>query len=171
MDDKAHYFKSLSDIVWVINLKPELYTSSDSDIKKLLSSIHGTDLEIAVYLGAFCAMSLGEICALESSDINGNIITISKSLALCEDGNYKIKSPKTLSSYRTVQSPDFVIQRLSGIKGRIVNKKPYNVTKALKRALKANGLPNFRFHDLRHPYVKPTTKKFITFFEAFRAAI
>ena len=116
-------------------------------------------------------MSLGEICALESSDINGNIITISKSLALCEDANYKIKSPKTLSSYRTVQSPDFVIQRLSGIKGRIVNKKPYNVTKALKRALKANGLPNFRFHDLRHPYVKPTTKKFITFFEAFRAAI
>ena len=27
------------------------------------------------------------------------------------------------------------------------------------------------FHGLRHPYVKPTTKKFITFFEAFRAAI
>ena len=26
-------------------------------------------------------------------------------------------------------------------------------------------------HKLRHPYVKPTTKKFITFFEAFRAAI
>jgi len=26
-------------------------------------------------------------------------------------------------------------------------------------------------HTLRHPYVKPTTKKFITFFEAFRAAI
>ena len=26
-------------------------------------------------------------------------------------------------------------------------------------------------HMFRHPYVKPTTKKFITFFEAFRAAI
>ena len=26
------------------------------------------------------------------------------------------------------------------------------------------------FHGLRHPYVKPTTKKFITFFEVFRAA-
>jgi len=25
-------------------------------------------------------------------------------------------------------------------------------------------------HSLRHPYVKPTTKKFITFFEVFRAA-
>ena len=29
----------------------------------------------------------------------------------------------------------------------------------------------FDYHSLRHPYVKPTTKKFITFFEAFRAAI
>ena len=28
----------------------------------------------------------------------------------------------------------------------------------------------FHFHTLRHPYVKPTTKKFITFFEVFRAA-
>lgn len=27
-----------------------------------------------------------------------------------------------------------------------------------------------RIHDFRHPYVKPTTKKFITFFEVFRAA-
>lgn len=25
-------------------------------------------------------------------------------------------------------------------------------------------------HEVRHPYVKPTTKKFITFFEVFRAA-
>ena len=33
--------------------------------------------------------------------------------------------------------------------------------------LKMKHLP----HDGRHPYVKPTTKKFITFFEAFRAAI
>ena len=29
----------------------------------------------------------------------------------------------------------------------------------------------FTPHTFRHPYVKPTTKKFITFFEAFRAAI
>ena len=29
----------------------------------------------------------------------------------------------------------------------------------LKMLLKQAGLPDIRFHDLRHPYVKPTTKK------------
>ena len=32
------------------------------------------------------------------------------------------------------------------------------------------GVPTLHPHDFRHPYVKPTTKKFITFFEVFRAA-
>lgn len=32
------------------------------------------------------------------------------------------------------------------------------------------GIKHFCMHALRHPYVKPTTKKFITFFEVFRAA-
>ena len=36
--------------------------------------------------------------------------------------------------------------------------------------LVAHQMKRIRFHDLRHPYVKPTTKKFITFFEVFRAA-
>lgn len=33
--------------------------------------------------------------------------------------------------------------------------------------LTEHGLPQVHFHSLRHPYVKPKTKKFITFFEVF----
>lgn len=40
----------------------------------------------------------------------------------------------------------------------------------MDRGAKASGVKRIRVHDLRHPYVKPTTKKFITFFEVFRAA-
>ena len=49
--------------------------------------------------------------------------------------------------------------------------KPSYLSDGFKRILEQNDLRRIRFHDLRHPYVKPTTKKFITFFEAFRAAI
>lgn len=52
--------------------------------------------------------------------------------------------------------------------GTIFN--PNAVTENFSKILKRNGLRHIRFHDLRHPYVKPTTKKFITFFEVFRAA-
>ena len=52
--------------------------------------------------------------------------------------------------------------------GNIFN--PRSVTANFSKLLEQNGLRHIRFHDLRHPYVKPTTKKFITFFEVFRAA-
>ena len=35
---------------------------------------------------------------------------------------------------------------------------PDSVLHMLHRVLKRAGLPKVRFHDLRHPYVKPTTK-------------
>ena len=44
------------------------------------------------------------------------------------------------------------------------------VYKHYKAIVKGIGLENARFHDLRHPYVKPKTKKFVTYFEVFRAA-
>ena len=40
----------------------------------------------------------------------------------------------------------------------------------MQKVIDKEGLPDVVFHSLRHPYVKPTTKKFITFFEVFRAA-
>ena len=45
--------------------------------------------------------------------------------------------------------------------GNIFN--PRSVTANFSKLLEQNGLRHIRFHDLRHPYVKPTTKKFATF--------
>lgn len=47
---------------------------------------------------------------------------------------------------------------------------PETVSTWFPHFLEEHGLPAVHFHSLRHPYVKPTTKKFITFFEVFRAA-
>jgi len=46
----------------------------------------------------------------------------------------------------------------------------YYLNHEMERGCKTSGVKKIRVHDLRHPYVKPTTKKFITFFEVFRAA-
>ena len=40
----------------------------------------------------------------------------------------------------------------------------------MDRGSSAAGIKRIRIHDLRHPYVKPTTKKFLSFFK-FEMAI
>ena len=128
----------------------DIYTPSDNDIKALLKHIEGTELEKAVLLAAFGTLRRGEICALTDKDISGNSITINKSMVRSDSGGFIIKSPKTNSSYRVVEYPEFVINRFKGIKGRLVNMYPEDISKNFGKVLKDAGLTHFRFHDLRH---------------------
>ena len=75
--------------------------------------------------------------------------------------------------------PQFLIDEmqeyLKQLYGVGKNDRIFEVTKSylhheMDRGSKQAGVKRIRIHDLRHPYVKPTTKKFITFFEVFRAA-
>lgn len=130
--------------------KPELYTPSDDDIKKLLQHIAGTELEIAVLLAAFGPMRRGEICALTADDIHGNIVDVNKSMVLGPNGLWSVKQPKTYGSYRSIQYPDFVINKIKGTEGRIIKATPNQISNRFKRAVIYSHLPHFRFHDLRH---------------------
>ena len=130
--------------------RPELYCPSDNDVKKLLEHIKGTELEIAVLLAAFGPLRRGEICALTDEDIHGNKITVNKSMVQGPDKDWCIKQPKTYGSYREIEFPDFVIKRISGIKGRIVKATPTRITGRFIEAIESTDIPRFRFHDLRH---------------------
>ncbi len=130
--------------------KPDLYCPSDDDVKKLLKDVAGTDLEIAILLAAFGPMRRGEICALESTDISGNKVSVTKSMVMGPDRQYLVKQPKTYGSYREIEYPGFVIEKMKGRTGRIINRSPDAITRSFERAIKRTGLPHFRFHDLRH---------------------
>ncbi len=130
--------------------RPDLYCPSDDDVKALLEEIKGTELEIAVLLAAFGPLRRGEICALTSDDIHGNVISVNKSMVRGDDNQWHIKQPKTYGSYREVEFPNFVIQKLKGIKGPVMHINPEQVTSQFRRVLEKTDLPHFRFHDLRH---------------------
>lgn len=127
-----------------------LYIPTEDDIKTLLGVVNGTEMEIPVMLGAFCTMRRGEICALESSDIEGNTIHVSKNMIKDGNGNWIVKTPKSYAGDRYVYAPPFVINKLKGRTGRITNMNPNTITSMFIHYHKRSGLPHFRFHDLRH---------------------
>ena len=130
--------------------KPQLYTPTDEDIRKLLKYIEGRELEKAVLLAAFGTLRRGEICALTDKDISGCSITVNKAMKLDSDGKtFCIREPKTPSSCRTVVYPEEVIRKFDGIHGRLVDLNPTQISHQFYHATKGAGIPHFRFHDLR----------------------
>ena len=90
-----------------------------------------------------------------------------------------ITPPKTPKSKRIVTIPPFLAEELREymfrLYGIMADERMFRFTKSymeheIIRGIKASGVKRIRLHDLRHPYVKPTTKKFLSFFK-FEMAI
>ena len=128
----------------------ELHIPSDAEVKILMNAVQGTELEIPVLLAAFVPMRRGEICALEHSDINGNVIHVCKNMVRTIDNRWIIKTPKSFAGDRYIDFPDDVIRKLPGRPGRVVSLNPGQLADKFEKCLKKCNLPHFRFHDLRH---------------------
>lgn len=132
-------------------VKYEPYTPSEDEVKRILDEVKGTDYEIAYRLGCY-GLRRGEICALDSSDLKGNMLSITKSKVMDENGNWIIKPiPKTTSSQRTIYIDDRLAKMFKE-KGYAYNDHPNRLNHHLHRLLKRLGIQEFRFHDLRAYY-------------------
>lgn len=131
-------------------IRPNLYVPSDSDIRKLLDYVADTEMELPILLAAFGPMRRGEICALDTADISGNIVHVRKNMIRTPENTWIIHQPKSYAGDRYIDFPDFVSAKWKGKTGRIVHLTPNNITDRFPRLLRAIGLPHFRFHDLRH---------------------
>ncbi len=132
-------------------LRPDYVIPDEVVIQDLLQKAKGTELEIPIMLAAFGPLRRGEICALTLDDIRGNVVHVSKDVVRGPDGNWVVKPPKTFSSDRYIEMPEFVVDRIREV-GVIVRDglNPDGLSHSFKRFLKRNDLPDFRFHDLRH---------------------
>ena len=108
--------------------------------------------------------------SLSYNDINWEqkTIYISKSYQRIK-GRDVITTPKTAKSNRIITLPDFLVEDLreytSKLYGIMPDARMFQITKSyltaeMLRGVKKTGVKKIRLHDLRHPYVKPTTKKY-----------
>ncbi len=131
-------------------VRANIYVPSDAEIRNLMDIVKGTDMELPILLAAFGPMRRGEICALTTDNINGNIVHVCQNMIKSEDKQWIIKTPKTYAGDRYIDYPDFVAEKWKGKSGRIVLLSPDVITNRFNRLLDKNEIPHFRFHDLRH---------------------
>ena len=120
-------------------------------------------------------MRRGEICGLKWQDFDDKTgrLHIHRSVSNRKGGGIRVGETKTESGARTILLPPSTAEILKQRKKKsysewifhnpTVPELPMNPSSAyrhLKTLLKNAELPLIRFHDLRHPYVKHTTKKY-----------
>ena len=135
------------------------------------------------YLELVSGLRKGELVALlwDDLDIQNRTISVSKQYIKNPSGKLTLSRPKTETSVRRVSIPqeavDLLIQEHekhpenpymfpSSTTGEMYY--PDSVVKLHEKILKDAELEHIRFHDLRHPNVKPKTKSFSTFLGYFQ---
>lgn len=159
--------------------KPELSPIMDEDLKRFVRAIHGHEYENLFMLALFSGMREAEICGLQWSDVDweNGLITVKRQYQrdLKGGGHRIVETPKN-GRRRAVAVPPSIIQVLKREKVRQMEHqlkarelwanakgwlftddagqpvKPERVYKQYKKIVTALGLPDSRFHDLRHSY-------------------
>lgn len=130
-----------------------------------------------ILLVAKTGMRFSEALAITPKDFDFGRQTLSISKTWDYKGKGGFLPTKNKSSVRKIQIDWQIVVKFSELVKGLPEDKPifvgeekiYNstVNDALTRHCKACGISEISIHGLRHPYVKPKTKKFITFFEVF----
>lgn len=134
--------------------KPQLVNPTEQDINTLLSHYKGTFMEVVILLAIYGTLRVGEICALQWSDLKGNVVSINKTLCIDKNDKPLIKnSPKTYAGFREVELPQIVVDKINSLPHEsefIIQATPKQISDRFHRVVKKLGLPAIRFHDLRH---------------------
>lgn len=143
-------------------------------IAVLLRAVAGTEMEIPILLAVWLCMRTSEILGLtwDCVDFERGTVTVKKALVRGKDNEWVEKTTKTTSSTRTISAPDYILDKLKAAKDgavteHVVDIRGNGLYKRLKVILRKSDLPDIRFHDLRHPNVKPRTQTFSTFLKIF----
>ncbi|MDL2300402.1 site-specific integrase [Clostridiaceae bacterium OttesenSCG-928-D20] len=160
--------------------RPKISTFSDEQLRAFLEEIEGHRHEMLYRLALFTGLRESEIMGLmwDCVDFFKGTILIDKQLQRerKKGGQYYFSSPKNGKS-RKITPPHFIMQELK--KHRLIQAESGVLWKGsglvfcneeggylsyrtaydcFKRIVAKIGCPEMRFHDMRHPHVKPRLK-------------
>ena len=119
------------------------------------------DIDVGVLICLYAGLRIGEVCALQWKDIdlNQGLLCVTGTQSRI-GGQLQITPPKSRTSNRVIPIPDVLLNRLRelnhygsfvlmGQKG-MMDLRSYR--RRFKRLLDKAGLPDIKFHSLRHTF-------------------
>lgn len=137
-------------------IKSEIKIPTEEEMLCIFKKAKGTNLETAIYLAAMCGMRRSEIVALKWSDVDfkNGIINIRQAAVPDRKNKTVIKTTKSTSSTRSIKVFTPVLNHLKNLPRNTEAVQeftsPNSITDGFAELLKRNGIPHYRFHDLRH---------------------
>jgi integrase len=145
---------------------PEMRFATAQQVEALANVVPDRDRAL-IYVAAYSSLRFGELAGLRRRDVNPLLRTVAVVQQITEvRGQVIVGPPKTASSRRTVQLPDFVAaileehlvrfsdESVDGLVFPSADGGPLRRSNFRSRvwlpATKACGVPGLRFHDLRH---------------------
>ena len=148
--------------------QPELQILNEEQLQQFMSAIEQDDIwRDFFYTEIKTGLRRGEICGLKWTDFNEDegSLRIDRSVSDGKKGSITIGETKTGKGKRKIYLPPSVCSLLKERKERAKSKwifenplypnkpiSPSSAYKHLKIILKNSGLPDIRFHDLRHTF-------------------
>ncbi len=129
-------------------VKNEPYIPSDEDVQRILDCAKGTEYEVPIVLACY-GLRRSEICALSPSDLDGDIIHISRARVFGDSGECVDKGTKTTSSTRDIIIPAEISEQIR-LKGYVYKGHSNSITVYLRTVEDRLGIPRFTMHKLRH---------------------
>ena len=149
----------------------EMKTLTADQLSAFFREAKETGVYELYYLDLATGLRRGELPGLKWSDADFQRGVLKIQRAISRQNGKVVEAPlKTKNAYRTLPLSVDTISVLMQQKRKSSNSEwvfpsptggpmsPDSVLHMLQRVLKRAGLPRIRFHDLRHPYVKHTTK-------------
>lgn len=149
---KAYYKGFELDVTLPKKQRRRIAMPSDADIQSIMAAAKGTDMELPILMAVWMGMRLSEIRGARFRDIVGGKLHIQTAIVDDIDGNPCEKDPKTYASDRFVEIPPYILSILPDGQpdDHLVPLSGQAIYKRYSRLLKKNGIPHYRFHDLRH---------------------
>ena len=160
----------------VTDAKPARVLKAE-EVASFVDRLQGHPLYPHAMVGLFCGLRSAELLALRWSSIQGATLDVSHALEELDGQAPTLKTPKTTAGVRKVTMPSIVVEALQAHRLQVLELRmalglgklpadalvfpalngeplrPSNLSAAWGRTVTALGLPQLRFHDLRHSHV------------------